>query len=125
MRTGVFVALTVFAVFGRAQNPDPHSQRIGDLLIEVASVTTPATLGPAKTPPPSDHYWVVAELTFRNVGHQAVCAGFGGSLKAEFGLTANGGSVSVSELLPGEEIHESLNFTLKRGANPLELALET
>jgi TonB family protein len=52
-------------------------------------------------------------------------------LKAEFGLIARDaiaplfpGSATISELLPGEEVHERLTFTLKRGANPLELTVE-
>jgi TonB family protein len=123
MRIRLFVGLMVFSVLGRSQSH--NTQRIGDLLIEVNGVTTPATLH--RNAPLSDHYWVVAELNFRNVGQQAVCAIITGSLKAEFGLTASDagitGGVTISELLPGEEVHGSLNFTLKRGANPLELTV--
>jgi hypothetical protein len=105
------------------------------LLIKVTSVNTPATIGRVKFPPPSDHYWIVAEMTYRNVGHEAVCATITGSLKAEFGIRVSDGEWGqlatgtpfygdIKDLLPGEEIHRSLTFSLKRGANPQELTVE-
>ena len=127
MRIRLFVGLIAFAVLGRSQSQT--AQRIGDLLIGVTSVTTPTAIGLIKSAPQADHYWVVTELTFRNVGHEVVCTRIRGSLKAEFGLTVsdNGtapGGFGISELLPGKEVHESLDFSLKSGANPLELAVE-
>jgi hypothetical protein len=120
MRICVFVGLVVFTALGYAQGHRPDAQRIGDLLIEITSVDTPDTLGL-----PSDHRWVQAELTFRNMGRQAVCAVFLGSLKADSGLIVRNAAMSISGLLPGQEIHRIFAFFLKTGADPLELTLET
>jgi hypothetical protein len=119
MRICVFIGLVVFTALGYAQGHRPDAQRIGDLLIEITGVDTPDTLGL-----PSDHHWVQAKLTFRNMGRQAVCAVFLGSLKADSGPILRNAAMSISELLPGEEIHRISAFFLKTGADPLELTLE-
>jgi hypothetical protein len=120
MRICVFVGLVFFTALGYGQSHRPDAQGIGDLLIELTGVDSPDTLGL-----PSDHHWVQAELTFRNVGRQAVCAVFLGSLKADSSLIVRNAAMSISELLPGEKIHRISAFFLKTGADPLELTLET
>ena len=120
MRICVFVGLVFFTALGYAQGNRPDTQRIGDLLIELTGIDTSDTLGL-----PSDHHWVQAKLTFRNVGRQAVCAVFLGSLKADSSLIVRNAAMSISELLPGEKIHRISAFFLKTGADPLELTLET
>ncbi len=120
MRICVFVGLVVFTALGYAQGHRPDGQRIGDLLIELTSIDTPDTLGL-----PSDHHWVQAALTFRNVGREAVCAVFLGSLKADSSLIVRNAAMSISELLPGMEIRRTSAFFVKTGADPLELTLET
>ncbi len=130
MRICVFVGLFVLSAMGYAQGHRPHAQRIGDLLIGLTSIDTPdSDTSDSDTPDslglPSDHHWVQAKLTFRNVGQETICASFAGSLKADSGLTVRNAAMSISELLPGEEIHRTSAFFLKTGADPLELTLET
>lgn len=125
----VFLGLGVVG-FARGQNKGAETQRIGDLFIELTGTSTPRELldGQGRFASSPDHYWVVAEVNFRNGGNRAICANFSGSLNAEYGLVARtsmGNPLPISELLPGEDAQRRFIFTLKRGANPLELKVET
>ena len=134
MRAPVIAAFLCLSMVSLSQDRDngAEPQRLGDLLIDVAGIDAPGqlNLGQGKFAPPSEHYWVVALVNFRNAGKRAVCATFAGSLKAEYGLVVRssgplGNVAPISELLPGEEVQRSFIFSLKRGASPLTLAVET
>ena len=133
MRIPPLFVFLCFSTVGLTQGQDnAEPQRVGNLLVALSAVSTPASQGRFEIP--SDRYWVVTEVNFRNVGKLVVCADFVSTLKAEYGLVARGtvpnslaevAAATISELLPGEEAQQRFIFNLKRGADPLELTVET
>ena len=120
----------------QGQDTIPRSKKLGNLLIEVADVSTPA-YGPGlpspglnrRRPPPADHYFVSIAVNVLNVGKkQAICARFKATLTAEYGLEATdflqAEAPRVAQLLPGEAVRGRFMFTVKRGARPLVLTVE-
>jgi TonB family protein len=134
MRVPLLSVYLSVSALGLAQLADTgrEPRAVGDLLVELTRTDTPSELtdGAGRFAPPPDHYWVVSAVNFRNVGKRVVCAVFSGSLRAEFGLVArtdglSGRDVRISELLPGEQTQMRFIFSLKRGADPLELTVST
>jgi hypothetical protein len=119
------------AVVSQGQEPKIEPQQIGDLLITLTGASAPPVLmqGQDRIDPPSDRYWVVAEVTFQNGGNVPICARFTGALRAEQGIVAGRAGFlpapALSDLQPGEEMKARFIFTLKRGAKPLELTIAT
>ena len=114
----------------KGQEVRSEPQQIGDLLVILTRASAPPVVveGQGRFDPPSDQYWVVAEVTFQNVGNLAICASFSSTLRAEYGLAGRRGflpGTALSDLLPGEEAKIRFIFTLKRGAKPLELTVQT
>jgi hypothetical protein len=125
----VFFCLAVVG-FATGQGVGAEPQQIGDLLITLTGASAPRVLaeGQDRLDPPPDRYWVVAEVSFLNIGNAPVCASFSGSLRAAQGLAARmspQSEPSLSDVQPGEEVKTRFVFAVKRGVNPVELILET
>jgi len=109
-----------------------NPQKLGHLLIEVVSVTSPDEVNkkgfgmPRK--PSEGHYFVSIHVKIKNLDRKlALCASLKSTLKEEFGLQSQfpiGSVPQVSQLLPGEEIEGDFVFLLKKGVRPLEFALD-
>jgi hypothetical protein len=98
------------------------SQRIGDLVITLIEVKEPEHA-------PPDRYPVAVKFRAENVGKRAICASFGATLKASFGLEYRDFSfgphaLDIRELLPGESSEGEYDFLVKAGAQPLQLVLK-
>jgi hypothetical protein len=125
----LFLWLSI-AGLAKGQDVRAEPQQIGDLLVILTGASTPLALaeGQERLDPPSDQYWLVAEVTFQNLGNIPICASFSGTLRAEHGVTGRASPLSgpgLSDLQPGEEAKARFIFTVKRGANPVELILKT
>jgi hypothetical protein len=107
-----------------------QERQIGELLVTLTGASAPRVLaeGQDRLDPPSDRYWVVADVTFQNVGNVPICAHFTSALRADVGLAGRPGFLAkpaVSDLQPNEEAKTRFVFTLARGAKPLELTVAT
>lgn len=94
------------------------SQRIGDLAITLVDVDLRDSN--------DDHYKLVVRVQAENAGKHALCAGLRATVKATFGLQYSGMpySLRISELLPGEKVEGEYEFSVKNGAQPLEILLK-
>lgn len=98
------------------------SQRVGDLVLSLVEMQQ------REPQNQRDHHVLVVRLRAENIGKQALCVGFGSTLKASFGLLYHGAppltnGFRVHELLPGEQTEGDLEFFVKNGAEPLEVIL--
>lgn len=123
-RAFLFATLITLAMAGGVPSATSQNRlRIGDLAVNFVEVMQQAPQAG------SDHHIIFVRLEARNIGKQALCAGFTATLKATFGLEY-GGTVPIKnpfrvrELLPGENIVGDYQFYVKNGAEPLQIILK-